>query len=154
MSDPAQERAILRIGLILGFIIGLMIGCFIGEARAESVHEDIPGQRQIVAPTLEAVSDIFWARRGVYPPDPVELFVVPDEWVWSGRGELPPGHRVWMVRSLFRRTNAYGRCLIYLHERGHNAGLQHGVLPIMEPRLGRTLRIPLCLRYERLGGSL
>lgn len=148
----------MRIALNIFLVaVILVLSCFRAPGCARAVV-DLPTQQAIYKPGLEAIAVTFWERRGVSLPEPVELFVADSlgaegEGV-SGRGE-EPGRRVWMSPPMFWSAFAYLRCLIYIHERGHNAGLPHGILPIMAPEVNPDkLRIPLCLRYAHVQGRM
>lgn len=77
--------------------------------------------------SLEPVAQAYWAARGVELPEPVEVFAAANSPEDGGFAE-EPGHRIWLTQQVLEYRGPSGRenqCMIYLHERGHNAGLSH-----------------------------
>lgn len=103
--------------------------------------QDTQPTRLPIIGQLEALAESYWADRGVTVPTPVEVFIVPPEsdgGIDIGYGD-EPGRRVWLTEPLLVATHGPqyqdGRaelCKVFLHERGHNAGLSHtSPFPIM-----------------------
>jgi hypothetical protein len=103
---------------------------------------------------LEQTAQAFWSQRDVTLPTPVELFRIPNTPDAVAYGDLN-GKRVWLTAHLFKPRAAYVRCLVYLHERGHNAGLGHDApLTIMHAEIDGSMRVPKCLRFSRSEGII
>jgi hypothetical protein len=106
--------------------------------------------------SLEPVAEAYWAQRGVTLPTPVEVFVIAKTPAGGAFGDQP-GSRVWLTQSVVELRGLAGRsflCMIYLHERGHNAGLAHGSGdPIMaaDPWEGMTEVVPKCFKWAESG---
>lgn len=106
-----------------------------GSASAAIVlpYNEPEAVREVRIPRgLESVAQAFWSERGVaLPPNP-ELLEMVAEPEAAGRGDMP-GRRVWIAGE-YLRGSPITLCTVYLHERGHNAGLPHsGMYWIMDP---------------------
>jgi hypothetical protein len=106
--------------------------------------------------SLEPVAAAYWGQRGIALPTPVAVFLIASDPVEGGFGD-DPGNRVWLPQQTVELRGWSGRlelCEIYLHERGHNAGLSHeSGYQIMEPG-GTPLyhRSPLrCVHWAAVG---
>jgi len=143
---------------IVASIVSLL--CF-GSAGCFAEPLNIEGQRgPLTTPQfteLETVAEEYWAYRGVTLPLPVEVYAAPDDPEAAGRGEVG-GNRLWImepyipVRHPGWREERYWEklelCLIYLHERGHNAGYGHETFQIMYDPWG-TYKTPKCERWAQ-----
>lgn len=130
-----------------------------GGCAAEPLNID--GQRgPLTTPQfaeLEVVAEAYWGAREVTLPLPVEVYAAPDDPEAAGRGEVG-GTRVWIMEPYIpvmhpgRREERYWEkldlCLIYLHERGHNAGFDHEIFPIMYNPWG-FYKTPKCERWAK-----
>lgn len=110
-----------------------MAGLLAGTAQAEDEIrplDPLPMSGAVHLPMvedLEPVAEAYWGERGISLPQPVEVFVIPDEPGVGARGETP-GTRIWITELLLADKGTAARvalCDAYLHERGHNAGLPH-----------------------------
>lgn len=125
----------------------IVLSCFraAGCARADDWTPPTEA-RAVPVRALDEAAVAYWERRGVVLPEPVELFA---SWELGehivGRG-AEPGNRVWLIPLLLTTKLAYARCLVFVHERGHNAGLSHEApFPIMHDALAQ--RSSVCLTY-------
>jgi len=116
-----------------------------GSAHAELSAEALPVNRPVTTPmvrSLETVAASYWGRWGVLPPPGAEVFL--GSFTQLG-GQIAVaelgGHRIWMNGNLAAaRWAPEGPeearallCSVYIHERGHNAGLlDNDGYPIME----------------------
>lgn len=96
----------------------------------------------------EAVAEEYWASRGIALPPLEGAYELPAEEQWAGDTGVadPSSGRFWLaaevlefMHSSVHQVNVRSRvilCYVVLHERGHNAGLQHSdgeTFPIMTP---------------------
>lgn len=136
-----------RVALI-GAVLALAIGA---PAEADEVPLHLP-----MIESLEPVARSYWAQRGVTLPEPVEVFLLPEAEGadWGGWGE-EPGHRIWLSESVLLGSGSYRRvllCTVYLHERGHNAGLSHeSPDPVMAADPWDNPTPPKCFRWAETG---
>lgn len=97
---------------------------------------------------LEHTATIYWRARKIELPRPVQALPPYDH--VSGRAMIGQP-RVWLHPSLLTVRSRYWRamlCAVYVHERGHNAGLAHNADdPIM--RATNTYAPPKCWRWAR-----
>lgn len=106
--------------------------------------------------SLEPVAEAYWALRGITLPGPVEVFLIADEPGVGARGQ-EPGDRVWLTQSVVEFREEGGRlsfCELYLHERGHNAGLAHfSGDPVMDANPSNEMKapIPKCIHWAMSG---
>lgn len=138
--------------LRLTFVLLLALLAFISEAKAA---QHLPGERPATAPQfaeLEYVAQAYWGNRGITLPANPEVFTVPDEPDAAARGELG-GTRVWVTEGflphhgLLAGGERYNLCILYLHERGHNAGFDHERFKIMYDAW--STNIPMCWKWAR-----
>jgi hypothetical protein len=121
----------MKRGLLLAAVLVLA-----GAGSASAAPLSYPGQESAATPlmgSLEKVAEEYWEGRNIALPMPVAVWRLPMETV-GGEGELG-GEQVWLradlldgLRSRGEAVRIYhrmGLCEIYLHERGHNAGLTH-----------------------------
>lgn len=139
------ERAIcVLVGLAAGF--SLVFG--VAEAAIVQPYGEPEGVREVPIPAgLEKVAEEFWAYRGVtLPPRPELIEMVPEPGIAAARGDMP-GRRVWIAPEFLHGDRRY-LCEIYIHERGHNAGLPHSsTYWIMES--GELWRHPIAPRCAK-----
>lgn len=126
-------------------------------ATPHAAQWNLPEQHAIaVPPGLEQVAVEYWSARGVPVPVNIELFTLPstdDEGAPAAQGELN-GPRVWIQRKFleYARQGFYQAdlCRLFVHERGHNAGLTHETpFPLMMPTGPDTTRVPRCHTWAR-----
>ena len=123
-----------------------------------------PTGPQYVVPVpdgLEELAENYWAARLIPLPPLARLYEVSAPAELGGHATYParfgpevgsPEAQVWLRRSEFRLRHeaAYELCESYLHERGHNAGLTHGmgaIYPVMEEELGAAAPIRVCVQF-------
>lgn len=133
------------LGLALGFLggVGVAKGATPTEMPSTAVALDFPILRG-----AEAVAEAYWPARGVALPPLEGAYELPDEEQWVGYlgAADPTAGRIWLgvevlenLDTPLRQVNVRSRvilCYNVLHERGHNAGLQHsdaGTFPVMAP---------------------
>lgn len=106
--------------------------------------------------SLEPVAEAYWMARGISLPLPVEVFLAATSPEMGGLADLS-GRRLWLTQETVELRGLSGRsfmCMIYLHERGHNAGLVHNSGdPIMaaNPWLGLSRVVPKCFTWAETG---
>jgi hypothetical protein len=109
----------------------VLVGLLAGTAQADDFSaEDLPLNRPAATPftsSVEVVAEQYWAKRGIALPAGVEVFTASLLQLGDqiARAELG-GHRIWMSGFLLHPwtvENRAGFCQVYIHERGHNAGL-------------------------------
>ena len=94
-----------------------------------------------VPASLERVATEYWKARGVEPAAEPEVFETTDDLKFRGWASIG-GRRIWLTREAVAdiRGNGVPReqvCALYIHERGHTAGLTHdSSWAIMDPELG------------------
>lgn len=150
------------IGVWVTLILALVLAFFVVVARADAAEPTIPGERSVATAQwreVEQIAQAYWTARDVILPVPVEAFAMPDDSEASGRGVLS-GHKLWVAESYIpvARPGSFNRryrerqefCTIYLHERGHNAGLEHEIFPVMYEPWGENYRIVRCERWASI----
>lgn len=139
------KTLLLLTGLISAFgIVG-------GMDKADA--SEPPTDRPItISPSLEVVADEYWSVREVTPAPKVEAFLMPSESVVWARGTLG-GNKVWLTEEMLSQWDFFSRetiCIVYIHERGHNAGLEHDSgWQIMNPLTAYEIVPPKCVRWAK-----
>lgn len=147
----------MRSTITRGFVFILLVLIGIGTCEI-SKADDMPGEVQIHPPMIESLENVaisYWAQRGVIVPStPPEIFVIANEPEAIARGE-EPGNRIWLTQEMLELRGSNGRvwqCIIYLHERGHNAGLVHNSGDsIMATDPPSRIIPPKCLKWANTG---
>jgi hypothetical protein len=121
-----MTKWILGVLVALAMLIGAPTASADTDALAEAPPTSTPMPALPVIESLEPVATAYWALRGVTLP-PVEVFYVekiPSDWAAAEE----PGSRIWLTEAFLNQTGRGGRelqCIVWLHERGHTAGLTH-----------------------------
>lgn len=150
-GDTAPMHFKSLIGLLLAVVA---LGLTHPLARADSTSE-APGKEPIrpsMAVPLDfpmlngalAIASDYWAARGIALPPIAGVYEIGEGELFDGAGGFSesPGNQIWIARWLLENLSSpyihnsarVTFCYIVLHERGHNAGLQHSdaaVFPIM-----------------------
>lgn len=106
-----------------------LIAAAFALAFPAAAHAEAEGPTGVIAriappPGLEKVAEEYWADRGVAVPTPMTLYEINNESGAAGWGE-EPGTDVFMPKITLYVYPRSLLCAVYIHERGHNAGLSH-----------------------------
>ncbi len=113
-------------------LVGLAAGFCLVFSSAEAAIVQPSGEpesiREVPIPRgLDKVATEFWAYRGVTVPPNVRLIEMVPEALIAARGWGPPDHppTIWIAPEYLYHYDLRRLCMIYIHERGHTAGLEH-----------------------------